>query len=416
MAGIDRIIIDRILDTAKIEEVVSDFVDLKKKGVRYLGYCPFHNDKHVGSFVVYPKKQCFKCFSCGEKGGVIEFLKKHEHLTFPDAIRWLGKKYNIETDMQDFNYTPPPPRPKPEPLKMLVLPKYIMAKTLLDVERSTLVRWIRTGINWDPVQRSRIDDVLRDYCVGCSRQGMTVFWQMDERGQLRTGKMMRYREDGHRDKSQGYNFDWIHSALARPVIIRDSQGFPMHDDDGEVITEVRNKDLYDEDKQEMVSCYYGLQLLDHYKRKDIDQTICIVESEKTALLMAIAYGNNCKQMWLACGGLENLSREKMKPLIDQHRPILLYPDRDGIDKWRMKAEAIGYDRLTIDTRPVTEWWQPSDGDKADIADVVIRITNERKPMTTIDEVKAKMPEAEKLIDKLNLTIDNENDRRTDTNE
>ena len=416
MAGIDRIIIDRILDTAKIEEVVSDFVDLKKKGVRYLGYCPFHNDKHVGSFVVYPKKQCFKCFSCGEKGGVIEFLKKHEHLTFPDAIRWLGKKYNIETDMQDFNYTPPPPRPKPEPLKMLVLPKYIMAKTLLDVERSTLVRWIRTGINWDPVQRSRIDDVLRDYCVGCSRQGMTVFWQMDERGQLRTGKMMRYREDGHRDKSQGYNFDWIHSALARPVIIRDSQGFPMHDDDGEVITEVRNKDLYDEDKQEMVSCYYGLQLLDHYKRKDIDQTICIVESEKTALLMAIAYGNNCKQMWLACGGLENLSREKMKPLIDQHRPILLYPDRDGLDKWRMKAEAIGYDRLTIDTRPVTEWWQPQDGDKADIADVVIRITNERKPMTTIDEVKAKMPEAEKLIDKLNLTIDNENDRRTDTNE
>ena len=162
MAGIDRIIIDRILETAKIEEVVSDFLDLKKKGVRYIGYCPFHDDRHVGSFVVYPKKNCFKCFSCGAKGGVVEFLKKHEHLSFPDAIRWLGKKYSIETDMQDFNYTPPPARQKPEPLKMLVLPKYIMAKTLLDVDQSTLVRWIKTGINWDPLmpvlnQRTNVD-------------------------------------------------------------------------------------------------------------------------------------------------------------------------------------------------------------------------------------------------------------------
>ena len=407
MAKIAKSIIEKILETAKIEEVVSDFIDLKKKGVRYLGLCPFHDDRSLGSFVVYPKENCFKCFSCGAKGGVVDFLMNYAKMAYPDAIRYLGKKYNIETDGVDIDYTPPPPKPAPPPLPTLELPKRIMAGGLLKVEDNTLVKWIRNGINWDPVQRSRIDQVLNHYAIGNSQQGMAIFWQMDEQGKLRTGKMMKYRTDGHRDKSQGYNFDWIHSALARPVIIRDSQGFPMHDDAGEVITEVRNKDLYDEDKQEMVSCYYGLQLLDHYKRKDIDQTICIVESEKTALLMAIAYGNNCKQMWMACGGLENLSREKMKPIIDQHRPILLYPDRDGIDKWRMKAEAIGYDRLTIDTRPVTEWWQPQDGDKADIADVVIRITNERKPMTNIDEVKAKMPEAEKLIDKLNLTIESE---------
>ena len=399
MSRIEKYIIEKVIDASNIEDVVGDFVDLKKKGVRYVGCCPFHDDRHAGSFVVYPKKNCFKCFVCGAKGGVVEFLMKHERLSYPDAIRWLGKKYNIETDMQDFNYTPPPQRPKPEPLKMLVLPKYIMAKTLLDVEQSTLVRWIRTGINWDPVQRSRIDEVLNHYAVGCSRQGMTVFWQMDEKGQLRTGKMMRYREDGHRDKSQGYNFDWIHSALVRH---RDPATGQMTDE-----PPYPHPDLFNPDKQEMVSCYYGLQLLDHYKRKDIDQTICIVESEKTALLMAIAYGNNCKQIWMACGGMENLTREKMKPIIDENRPIVLYPDRDGIDKWRKKAETIGYDRLTIDTRPVTEWWQPQDGDKADIADVVIRITNERKPMTTIDEVKAKMPEAEKLIDKFDLNIANE---------
>ena len=95
MGRIEKYIIERILDTARIEEVVGDFVDLKKKGVRYLGLCPFHDDRHLGSFVVYPKGNCFKCFVCGAKGGVVEFLKEHEHLTFPDAIRWLGKKYNI---------------------------------------------------------------------------------------------------------------------------------------------------------------------------------------------------------------------------------------------------------------------------------------------------------------------------------
>ena len=97
------------------------------------------------------------------------------------------------------------------------------------------------------------------------------------------------------------------------------------------------------------------------------------------------------------------------------RRIILYPDRDGIDKWRIKAEQMHYDRMTINAKPVTEWWKPQDGDKADIADVVIRMINESHELKTIDEVKAAMPEANDLIDKLNLTID-DNDRRTNTNE
>ena len=399
MPGIDKIIIDRILEAARIEEVVGDFVTLTKKSVRYIGCCPFHKDRHAGSFVVYPKKQCFKCFVCGAKGGVVEFLKMHEHFTFPDAIRWLGKKYNIETDMTDFNYTPPPPRPKPEPLPMLVLPKYIMASTLLNVEQSTLVQYIRTGIHWDTVQRKRINEALIDYTIGCSRQGMTVFWQMDEHGQLRTGKMMRYKTDGHRDRSQGYNFDWIHSALCRTR--------KTYDSEGNIIAEgpLPHPELYDPDKQEMVSCYFGLHLLDKYRRKDIEQTVCIVESEKTALLMAIAYGNHAKQVWIACGGLEMLTRERLQPIIDKRRRIILYPDRDGIKKWQQKAEQLHYDRLTVDARPVTEWWKPQDGEKADIADVVIRYINESHELTTIDDVKREMPNTAPLIDKLNLEID-----------
>jgi hypothetical protein len=164
--------------------------------------------------------------------------------------------------------------------------------------------------------------------------------------------------------------------------------------------------LYNPDKQEPCLTFFGMHLLDRYK----NATVNIVESEKTALLMAIAYGNHAAQVWMACGGLEMLSRERMKPIIDQGRKVVLYPDRDGIAKWKAKAKQIGYDQIHVDTAPVLKWWRPEDGDKADIADVVVRILNERKPMTSIDEVKEAMPIAKELIDKLNLQVENE--RRT----
>ena len=154
----------------------------------------------------------------------------------------------------------------------------------------------------------------------------------------------------------------------------------------------------------MKQTLFGMHLLNAYKRKDVEQTVKIVESEKTAVLMAIAYGNHTKQVWMACGGLENLTRARLQPLIDQRRNIIVYPDRDGVEKWRVKVEQLHYDRIMVDDVPVTKWWRECDGPKADIADVVIRITNERRELTDIDEVKAAMPEAEGLIEKMNLTI------------
>jgi hypothetical protein len=143
-----------------------------------------------------------------------------------------------------------------------------------------------------------------------------------------------------------------------------------------------------------------MHLLNRYPRA----TVKIVESEKTALLMAIAYGNHAGQVWMACGGLENLNREKLKPIIEQKRDIILYPDRDGISKWKAKAENLHYDRVTVDSKPVTEWWKPEDGEKADIADVVIRMINNSKTYKTADEVVEDMPKLKALHDKFNLEI------------
>src|SRR5210317_723235 len=97
---IDHNTIERILDAAEISDVVSDFVTLRKRGVNQLGLCPFHNEK-TPSFTVSPSKGIYKCFGCGKGGNVVNFLMEHEHYTYPEALKYLAKRYNIEIDEKE---------------------------------------------------------------------------------------------------------------------------------------------------------------------------------------------------------------------------------------------------------------------------------------------------------------------------
>jgi hypothetical protein len=277
---------------------------------------------------------------------------------------------------------------------MLELPAAMVEKTMKAIDQDNLARWMRLGIAWDTVQRYNLEKALFDYRVGHGKNGHTIFWQCDENDKVRTGKMMKYRTDGHREKQASWSFDFIHSVLSKHWDAErrewtDEPPYPF-------------PDIYNPDREEPHITFFGMHLLNKYRHA----TIKLVESEKTALLMAIAYGNHDQQLWMACGGLEMITRDRLKPLIDQGRHIILYPDRDGIDKWKIKAEQMHYDRLTVDTTPVTEWWREEDGEKADIADVVIRMLNNSKPLTSIADVKIAMPGVAPLIEKLNLEIEN----------
>lgn len=94
---IDQQTIDKVVDTAQIYDVVSEFVSLRRRGQNYVGLCPFHSDKNP-SFYVSPTKNVCKCFSCNEGGGPVQFIMKHEQISFFEAIKWLGKKYGIEVE------------------------------------------------------------------------------------------------------------------------------------------------------------------------------------------------------------------------------------------------------------------------------------------------------------------------------
>ena len=97
---IDPQTIQRILDTADIVDVIGDFVSLKKRGANYMGLCPFHNEK-TPSFSVSPSKGIFKCFGCGKGGNVVNFIMEYEHLSYPEALRYLAKKYHIEIEERE---------------------------------------------------------------------------------------------------------------------------------------------------------------------------------------------------------------------------------------------------------------------------------------------------------------------------
>ena len=114
--------IQTILETARIEEVVGDFVTLKRRGVNYIGLCPFHNEK-TPSFVVSPAKGIYKCFGCGKAGNAVKFVMEHEHYSYPEALKYLAKKYSI--DIEEEELTPEKQQELDERESMFVLNTFI---------------------------------------------------------------------------------------------------------------------------------------------------------------------------------------------------------------------------------------------------------------------------------------------------
>lgn len=379
---IDDLTEKKIRDSASIVDIVTDFIQLRKSGSELTAQCPFHHGEHLNHFKVVPKKNMYYCFVCGVGGGPIDFLMDYEgaHYSYPDALRYIAQKYGIYID-EDYdrerfkNIKPAKPYVPPPPLPMLLLPMS-MVKAREFTEHDPFCNWLR-GLDLDGAQKARIEPTLKAYHVGHSRKGHTMWWQIDEQGRVRTGKMMKYKVDGHRDKEAPYNFDWVHAALYRD----------------------ENLPQYDDMKTDEVQTLFGMHLLNETKG-DVN----IVESEKTAVIMSILYGHT-SGVWMATGGKQNLKREKLLPIIEAKRRIVLFPDRDAIEEWQKLADSIDYQNMTMNTEPVKKWWIPEDGEKADIADVVLRMMDADKrayKAEALDEIMAKSDAVRLLNERLKL--------------
>jgi DNA primase len=169
--------IQSIMDAARIEEVVGDFITLKKRGANYLGLCPFHNEK-TPSFSVSPSKGIFKCFGCGKAGNAVGFIMDHEHYSYPEALRWLARKYGI--DVEEEEMTPEMQQELDERESMFVLNDF-MAKyfarnlTQHDEGKSIGMTYLKerdfTSATIEKFQLGYAIDQWEDYCKQAIKNG-----------------------------------------------------------------------------------------------------------------------------------------------------------------------------------------------------------------------------------------------------
>ncbi|MBQ6984553.1 MAG: hypothetical protein IJQ20_06450 [Paludibacteraceae bacterium] len=349
MAKIDKQTEQRILGAAKVADVLRDRgVELTPRGRQLLGLCPFHTDTRLGSFVVNERGNYYKCFSCGESGDAVKALMNIEGMKYPEALRYLAAMYGIWIDDE-----PAPkvqkrePRKPLPPTKMMYWRLELLKQYLHHTEENNLLKWMM-NLPMTDEHKANLRRMIEIYCVGTSLKGATAGWtmfpQIDMDLRVRDVKFMAYRPDGHRDKSLHYSFNWMHSMMEKAG-------------------------KFNPDTHHVDHCLFGLHLAKVFPTAEV----CLVESEKSALICS-AFTNPNERIWMATGGKSGLNPNAILPLVEANRYIVLYPDFDGYDEWTERADTLDYQRLSV-SRKVKQLHIAADGDKCDIADIMVRLTH-----------------------------------------
>lgn len=213
---IPRDTIQNIIDTANIEEVVGDFVQLKKRGSNLLGVCPFHNEK-TPSFTVSPAKGIFKCFGCGKAGNSVNFVMEHEKYSYPEALRYLAAKYGIEIEEQEASPEEKQLDTERESLFSLnAFAQKYYAQTLHESEEGKAI-----GLSYF-IERGFREDIIHKYQLGYS----LVSWDAFTQHALKNGFAEKYLvSSGLTISKDGKLYDRFRERVM----------FPIHNLTGKVI-------------------------------------------------------------------------------------------------------------------------------------------------------------------------------------
>ena len=215
---IDQLTIEKILDAANIVDVVSEFVTLRKRGVNYVGLCPFHNEK-TPSFYVSPSKGICKCFSCGKGGNVIHFLMEHEQMSYWDAAKWLARKYGIPYNERELTDSEKALQNERE--SMFITNQFALdffKETLLNTEKGRAV-----GLAYFRKRGFR-DDILDKFFLGYSPDEPDALARAAQakgytkENLLKTGLCYERENDGQlRDRFRGRVIFPVHSLSGKVV-------------------------------------------------------------------------------------------------------------------------------------------------------------------------------------------------------
>lgn len=277
---IDAGTIDKIMNTANIVDVVGEFVSLRRAGTNFKGLCPFHNEK-TPSFVVSPAKQLCKCFGCGKGGNVVHFLMELEQLSYPEAIKWLGRKYGIEVQEKEMTDAERAQQSVRESL--FVLNEWALQYFEEQLHHSP--DGIAIGLNYFR-QRGLRDDIIRKFHLGYSPEERTAMAQAAVRGGfqkdylIKTGLCFETQYHELMDRYHGRVIYPIHTVSGKVVAFG-----------GRILTQAKNVGKYvNSPESEIYSKAHQLYGLYQAKRSIVQKGSCFLVEGYMDVISLHQYG------------------------------------------------------------------------------------------------------------------------------
>ncbi|MCB0522067.1 MAG: DNA primase [Lewinellaceae bacterium] len=237
--------VQEILETAKVEDVVQDFVNLRRRGVNMIGLCPFHHEK-TPSFTVSPTKNLFKCFGCGKGGDPARFIMEHENLSFPDALKYLARKYRIE--IEEVELTPEMAAAQQEEESLYIVNEY--ARQFFEDQLFKTDIGKSVGLNYFK-ERGFREETIKKFGLGFAPKEGDVFTQKATQAGYKLdylkklGLTSRYDKDFFRNRVMFT----IHNLSGKPIafagrIMEKDPKAPKYINSPETDVYVKNKILY----------------------------------------------------------------------------------------------------------------------------------------------------------------------------
>lgn len=336
--------------------------------------CPSCHDPHSFTYYVDENGQpldptCGRCdheSSCGFHYTPGEYFQDHQEHQQPKVF------------VPKMQLLPKPPKP------LCTIPfKYVLQSASYN---SNFIKFLCGLFDRDTLESPTITRLGELYAIGATKDKDIIFWQIDINGRVRTGKIMKYGEDGHRIKD-GYGVNWVHAKMKKDGLLPEDW--------------------------ELTQCLFGEHLLNWSMNKD--KVVALVESEKTALIGAAYYP---QFLWLATGGKSQMAVEKMKVL--SGRTVIMFPDVDGYEEWKERAKTLSFCKVIVSNALEKYASSEQRAAKIDIADVFIEKLKGGyvppkpeaeyqwlfgKPKTDLELMVETLPCIQHLIDELRLVED-----------
>ena len=270
--------VNLILDTARIEDVVSDFVTLKRRGANFVACCPFHNEK-TPSFYVSPSKGIYKCFGCGKAGSAVGFVMEHEHYSYVEALRYLARKYNIEIVEAEESAEEIAKRQRNESLLLVseFAQKFFASQLESGEGRSVGYQYLRS--------RGLEDATIAHFGLGWAPSGKDTL----TRAALDAGFKLEYllaaglsvqKEDGSvADKFRERVMFPIYSVSGRPVAF---SGRTLRSDNPAKYVNSADTEIYHKSNNLLGICHANAATPHQHRRTNVDATGGLVYSQRTA--------------------------------------------------------------------------------------------------------------------------------------